>query len=202
MSPRPSRLQAMLVELESALCAAGIRHAIAGGIAMAAHGRVRATEDIDVLADAAQADAMRRVMRGLGYDEEIDGPVSTRFVRHPLPDVPALAEWVDALFDSRPIGRRLIERAAAHPVESSDLMLPVIDAPGLVLMKCIALAADPGRHADADDVRYLLSSLSEADRAWLRREAAAIGDDIAAVLASTLANSVRELPPINTDSRL
>ncbi len=48
----------------------------------------------------------------------------------------------------------------------------------------------------------LLDPLDRADRAWLRREAAAIGDDIAAVLASTLANSVRELPPINTDSRL
>lgn len=202
MSSAPSRLQAMLVELESALSTAGIRHAIAGGIAMAAHGRVRATDDIDVLADAAQADALREVMRRLGYAEEVHGPVPTRFVRRPMPGLPGLAEWVDALFASRPSGRGLIERAAAHPVRWNGVSLPVVDAAGLVLMKCIALVADPQRHVDADDVRYLLSVIGEPGRVALVEDASGLGADVAAVLGSLVNDGVREAPLGNGVSRL
>lgn len=203
MSPTPSRLQALLIELEAALSAAGIRHAIVGGIAMAAHGRVRATEDIDLLVDLLQMDAMREVMRALGFEEEVHGAVASRYVRHPIKDLPEVAEWVDALYASRPTGRRLIERAAANPVALAGSSLPVVDAAGLILMKSLALAADPSRTTDADDIRFLISAgAGRIDLASLKRDAAEVGADVAATLDAVLALGAREAQPVSPRSRL
>ena len=203
MTPPPSRLQSTLIELERALSAAGIRHAIAGGIAMAAHGRVRATEDIDVLADAAQGEAIRAVMRSLGYVEEAPGPVSTRYIRQPMPEVPGLADWVDVLFVSRLNGRRLLDRAAARPVDWAGTSLIIVDPAGLILMKTLALTDNPNRPSDAQDVQFLLTThADQLDMESLRREAAELGADVASTLAALIEASVREPNVITARSRL
>lgn len=203
MTPPPSRLQSTLIELEQALSAAGIRHAIAGGIAMAAHGRVRATEDIDVLADAAQGEALRVVMRSLGYAEEAPGPIGTRYIRQTMPELPGLADWVDVLFASRPCGRRLIDRAEAQPVEWAGTSIPIVDPAGLILMKSLALTDNPNRPADAHDVQFLLTAHADAlGMESLRHEAADLGADVASTLAALIEASVREPSVITARSRL
>lgn len=177
----------MLNELEQALSSAGIRHAIAGGIAMAAHGRVRATEDVDVLVEASQAQALHAVMHQLGYAAGSGGAVATRFTRNPLAELPALGEWVDVLFAKHESGRSLIARALFVSVPGWSARIPVVDAAGLVLMKALALANDPSRHGDADDIRYLLDAQrARIDMGALRADAAAIGGDVSEVLAGLL----------------
>ncbi len=86
----------MLIELEGALGAAGVRHAIVGGIAMAAHGRIRATEDIDLLVDAVQESQLETALGVLGYRGAQAG-IATRYVRQPLSDLTGLQEWIDVL---------------------------------------------------------------------------------------------------------
>ena len=198
MTPTPSRLQTMLVELESSLSRAGVRHAIAGGIAMAAHGRVRATEDIDVLVDAVQSEALDAALRSLGYAPRPSG-VATRYVRSPLAALPDLVEWIDVLLARRETGRALIARAQAAPVHWQGIDLPVVDPAGLVLMKCLALAENPGRVMDASDVQYLLREHADSiDLATLERDAAALGADVAAALSGLRGGGAAETPSVGS----
>lgn len=182
----------MLVELESTLARAGVRHAIAGGIAMAVHGRVRATEDIDVLVDAAQAGALDGALRSLGYVPRASG-IATRYARSPLPALPEVVEWIDVLLARRDSGRALIARAQKAPVRWQGLELPVVDPAGLVLMKCLALAENPNRPMDASDASYLLRThAASIDLVALERDAAALGADVAAVLSGLRGRGVAE----------
>ncbi len=198
MTPTPSRLQAMLVELESTLSRAGVRHAIAGGIAMAAHGRVRATEDIDVLVDAVQADALDVALRSLGYAPRASG-IAMRYERSPLPGLPDMVEWIDVLLARRDAGRTLIARAQASPLRWQGIDLPVVDPAGLVLMKCLALAENPSRPMDAADAQYLLRTYADSiDLAALERDAAALGADVAAALAGLRSQGVAEAPHVGS----
>lgn len=182
----------MLLELERSLAAAGIRHAIAGGIAMAAHGRVRATEDIDILVDARQANELGAVMRSLAYAEQPHG-VATRWARKPVPELPGIVEWIDALPARREAGLALITRANQHRLQWEGVALPIVDPAGIVLMKCIALAADPARAHDRDDVRFLLQEhAARIDRATLLHDAAALGQDVVAALESVAATRIAD----------
>jgi hypothetical protein len=58
-------LERLVARLESA----DVPYALCGGLAMAVHGRPRATMDIDLLTPAASLDAIRGVTRGLGFQE-------------------------------------------------------------------------------------------------------------------------------------
>jgi hypothetical protein len=63
----------LAVELEQLLGAfegQGVAYALVGGLALAVHGVVRATEDIDVLVPAEACDAARRVAHDLGFTVE------------------------------------------------------------------------------------------------------------------------------------
>jgi hypothetical protein len=57
-------------QLVDALDNAGIPYATCGGLAMAVHGFVRATKDIDLMINETDLDAAFVVVRGLGYEIE------------------------------------------------------------------------------------------------------------------------------------
>jgi hypothetical protein len=57
-----------------ALNAAGVAYALCGGLAVNLHGHVRATRDIDLLIPRDQLDAVRAVLRPLGFDIDA-GPI-------------------------------------------------------------------------------------------------------------------------------
>jgi len=48
----------------------GIRYALCGGLALAVHGRARATMDIDLLVEAEDLDRLREVLAGEGFRHE------------------------------------------------------------------------------------------------------------------------------------
>ena len=61
-------LRSVLLEIHTALSQASIAHALIGGLALAAHGAGRATNDLDLLADGDRSDDVDRILRGHGYE--------------------------------------------------------------------------------------------------------------------------------------
>lgn len=61
-----NELRALVASLENA----GIPYALCGGLAVAVHGRPRATVDIDILVPEVSADAIRALAHGLGFAHE------------------------------------------------------------------------------------------------------------------------------------
>lgn len=61
-----SRLGRQLEQVVGAFTEAGLPFALIGGLALAPHGVVRATQDIDLLVDSSQADPADRVLIRLG----------------------------------------------------------------------------------------------------------------------------------------
>jgi hypothetical protein len=55
------------LKLNAALREAGVDYALCGGVAMSAHGYIRATEDIDLLIEPDSLPAVRRITAALGY---------------------------------------------------------------------------------------------------------------------------------------
>jgi predicted nucleotidyltransferase len=61
-------LRRVLDELTGRLRETGIRHALIGGLALAAHGAARATSDVDLLVDGERSEDVHRIMGELGYE--------------------------------------------------------------------------------------------------------------------------------------
>ncbi len=58
----------MLEQLTRALREAQVEHALIGGLARAAHGATRATQDVDLLIDGSRAEDVHALMEGIGYE--------------------------------------------------------------------------------------------------------------------------------------
>lgn len=121
-----------VVEVSRALAAAGIRHALCGGLAVGAYARPRATKDIDFL-----------------VGEEA-------YVHHGLlvtmnPAFPTRAG--DIQVDAVPLVPQLESLEPLLAVASKSLGVPVISPLGLVAMKLVA-----GRMRDRSDIVSLVES--------------------------------------------
>lgn len=142
-----SRLGRQIAEVAGALHAIGARFALIGGLALASHKVVRATQDVDLLIAAEAADAIDAELTRLGY-----------VCLHRSPDAGNYArgdERLDFLYASRPIARRLL--AGARQLDTSVLGdLCVVSAEGLIGFKLQALVNDPLRTQDLEDIRALL----------------------------------------------
>lgn len=141
-----SRLGRQIAEVVAALNAIGARFALIGGLALASHKVVRATQDVDFLADADQADAIDAELVKLGYRCLHHSVDAANYVRSD--------ERVDFLFAHRPIARRLL--ADANGNQAALGALRVVSAEGIVAFKLQALVNDPGRTQDLEDIRALL----------------------------------------------
>lgn len=129
-----------------ALTAARVPFALIGGLALAAHKVVRATSDIDLLAPAGNAGEIDSIAAKLGYHCLHRSADVANYLRGD--------ERLDLLFASRPMAVRLLgdarERATTFGV------LRVVSAEGLIGFKLQALANDPRRTQDLEDIRALL----------------------------------------------
>lgn len=148
-----SRLGRQIAELASALNAIGARFALIGGLALASHKVVRATQDVDLLIDADSAEAIEAELTRLGYRRLHRSADAGNYVRGD--------ERVDLLFASRPIARRLL--ADARALRTSLGELRVVSAEGLIGFKLQGFVNDPHRTRDLEDIRALL----RANRATL-----------------------------------
>jgi hypothetical protein len=142
-------------QIKEALAAfAGLRTppALIGGLALAAHQVVRATQDVDFLADADDADRLHDILIGLGYHRIHHSEDAANYLRGD--------EGLDLLYAHRPVARRLL--AQSQERDTAMGRLRVISVEGLIAFKLQAHVNDPTRTRDLDDIRALLRAQRRA----------------------------------------
>ena len=143
-----SRLVHQLLAFLEALRQQGIRHAAIGGLAVVAHGVVRATQDLDFLIAADSMPDVDRVMTQLGF----------RCI-HASADAANYASdgfRIDFLLARRPPTLRLLDTARILLAFGHELS--VVDVEGIIGLKLQAVVNDPRRQQDLVDIRALLSA--------------------------------------------
>jgi hypothetical protein len=123
MSAPASRLGRQIAEVTAALRGIDARFALIGGLALASHKVVRATQDVDLLVDAEESDDIHAVLLQLGYECLHRSDEAGNYSRKD--------ERVDFLYASRPIARRLL--AGAAELKTSLGELRVISTEGLMM---------------------------------------------------------------------
>lgn len=141
-----SRLGKQIEEAVTALDDAGVRFALIGGLALAPHKVVRATQDVDLLIDSELANAVDQVFTGLGYRCIHRSADAANYVRG--------NQRVDFLYAHRPIARQLLRAAPEFPTPFGTLR--VISAEGLIAFKLQGWSNNPRRTQDLEDIRALI----------------------------------------------
>ena len=141
-----SRLGNQIAEVVGALNALGAKFALIGGLALASHKVVRATQDVDLLTEAERADEIDSMLAGLGYRCLHRSADAGNYVRGD--------ERVDFLYARRPIARGLLANAAEQKTGLGDLR--VVSAEGLIGFKLQGFVNDAHRTQDLEDIRALL----------------------------------------------
>jgi predicted nucleotidyltransferase len=152
--------------------------ALVGGLAVSVRCEPRFTRDIDVAAaviDDAGAEALVANLLASGFRFRLslghDALNRLATVRLTPPGEPDEGVVVDLLFASSGIETEICRDADRLEV-APGLTIPVAQAGHLVAMKLLALA--PDRPQDAVDLRALIATLTEADRAQARAATARI----------------------------
>jgi Uncharacterised nucleotidyltransferase len=138
----------LLDQLNEALAAlreADIPVAAIGGLALNAHGYMRATHDLDFLVQGDDADRAALVLNRLGY--------ATLDRREDLSTFTRGAQRIDFLHARRPISQRLLAEACAR---RDDSAMAVVSVEGVIGLKIQAFSDDPRRLHDLGDIIELL----------------------------------------------
>jgi len=141
-----SGLLSQLREIHTALDGAQIRFALIGGVAVNAHGFLRATHDLDILVLAENDSLLHDTLSELGYKPIDRRPDISSYVRPPL--------RLDVLHARRPAARDLLARAATTNYQ--DIQVRIVSVEGLIGLKIQAFTDDPRRIRDLDDIIQLL----------------------------------------------
>jgi len=141
-----SRLGKQLQEVIATLNRAGARFALIGGLALAPHKVVRATQDVDLLLDAECADAADQVLTTLGYTCLHRSADAANYLRGD--------ERLDLLYAHRATARQLLR--AAPELSTAFGSLRVVSAEGLIAFKLQGWVNDPRRTQDLEDIRALI----------------------------------------------
>jgi len=141
-----SRLGRQVEEATVALQSIGAPFALIGGLALAPHKVVRATQDVDLLVDAVRADDVEQLFMALGYRRLHRSDDAANYTRGD--------ERLDLIYARRPIARRLL--ASAREITTSFGVIPVVSAEGLIALKLQAVTNDPTRDQDLVDIRALV----------------------------------------------
>jgi len=141
-----SRLGRQIEQVVATLHAVGAPFALIGGLALASHNVVRATQDVDLLTDSDVADLIDTELKKLGYKCLHRSDDVANYLRGD--------ERVDFLFARRPVARRLL--TDAPELRTSFGSLRVISTEGLIAFKLQGLVNDPRRTQDLEDIRSLI----------------------------------------------
>lgn len=141
-----SRLGTQIAEVAAALNAIGAQFALIGGLALASYKVVRATQDLDLLVEAAKSDEIDAAVIGLGYHCLHRSASAANYARGD--------ERVDFIYAARPIAQRLL--ASATELTTGLGKLRVVSVEGLIGFKLQALVNDARRTQDLEDIRALL----------------------------------------------
>lgn len=142
-----------LHRLIRALNLAGADYALCGGLALAIHGKVRATIDIDLLVEPGSLEAVKGVCRECGYCIEAE---PMRFSGGSV-----LIERLSALFDDEVLSvDMLVVTEATRPAWDTRLAVQwrgaglwVVSRQGLIALKRLR-----GSGQDRDDIAWLEST--------------------------------------------
>lgn len=143
-----SRLVDQIREAVAAFAGLKTPPALIGGLALAAHNVVRATRDVNFLADAEDGDRLHALLLDLGYGCVHRSEDAANYLRGD--------EELDLLYARRPEARRLL--AEAEERDTGMGRLRVISAEGLIGFKLQAYVNDAARTRDLDDIEALLRS--------------------------------------------
>jgi hypothetical protein len=141
-----SRLGKQIAEIGAALSAIRVQFALIGGLALASHNVVRATQDVDLLVEAEKADEIDAALAQLGYRCLHRSADAANYMRGD--------ERIDFLYAHRTAARRLLTSAVGRKTGLGDLR--VVSAEGLIGFKLQGLVNDPRRTQDLEDIRALL----------------------------------------------
>ena len=139
--------------------AAGFRWAVAGGLAVQAHGFSRLTKDLDIVTESGAQAGLVAYMESLGYETVY---VSAGFSNHAHDD--ARMGGVDFIYVEPATADRMFS-ACGRQSGVDGRTLPVPKAEHLIAMKVHAMKNDPTRTLrEMADIQFLMS-LSGVDRA-------------------------------------
>ena len=154
----------LAVRISAGLAKAGIDHAVSGALAMAAHGFVRATRDIDLLvvAPALRLPEAFAVVRGFGFDGE-DAALIEALRERAVAELRSGPASVEILAPVLPYHHDVIRRAVR--LDAGGTVVPFVSPEDLVVLKMLWL-----RDKDRADVRALLAARGgRLDAEFVRR---------------------------------
>jgi hypothetical protein len=155
-----SRLADQIREAVAAFAHLALPPALIGGLALAAHKVVRATRDVDFLADADDADRLHAMLLDLGYVCVHRSQDAANYLRGD--------EGLDLLYAHRSEARRLLAQAEHRDTGLGPIR--VVSVEGLIGFKLQGHVNDARRVRDLDDIRALLRANADTlDLAEVRR---------------------------------
>jgi hypothetical protein len=155
-------LPGIAARLSADLAAAGIPHAVSGAVAMAAHGFVRATRDIDILVvvPAVRLPAVFAIVRRAGFQGEDRALIESLRERF-FAEMRSGPTSVEILVPAIPYHHRLLERAVRRTI--SGVEVPFLSREDLVVLKMLWR-----RDKDLADVRTMLAGGDPVDMDRIR----------------------------------
>lgn len=137
-------LRKTLSDAHVALDSAGISHALIGGFAMAVYGYHRTTSDIDLLADGAKKDDIKKALLSKGYSLRFESPEVLQF---------SGPGFIDILLANRPLSQDMLK----HAQLIASLGVYVLKAEDIIGLKIQAYKNDSSRELqDKADIQKLL----------------------------------------------
>jgi hypothetical protein len=143
-----SRLGRQLEEVIASLSKVDARFALIGGLALASHNVIRATQDIDLLTDSEKAEDIDRELVAIGYQCLHRSPDAGNYLRGD--------ERVDFIYASRPAARGLLSNAAT--IQTAFGEVRVVSTEGLIGLKLQGFVNNPRRTQDLEDIKALMAA--------------------------------------------
>jgi predicted nucleotidyltransferase len=143
-----SRLGRQLEEVIASLSKVDARFALIGGLALASHKVIRATQDIDLLTDSEKAEEIDRELIALGYHCLHRSADAGNYLRGD--------ERVDFIYASRPAARGLLSNATT--VKTAFGEVRVVSTEGLIGLKLQGFVNNPRRTQDLEDIKALVAA--------------------------------------------
>ena len=147
-----SRLGRQLEEVIASLGKVDARFALIGGLALASHKVIRATQDIDLLTDSEKAEEIDRELITLGYHCLHRSADAGNYLRGD--------ERVDFIYASRPAARGLLSNATTIHTAFGEVR--VVSTEGLIGLKLQGFVNNPRRTQDLEDIKALVAANRQA----------------------------------------
>jgi hypothetical protein len=151
---RTDAVHSTLRKITKRLTELGVPHAIAGGMALVAHGYDRTTVDVDILVTPEGLEQAQRGLSGLGYLPPFEGSRQLRDAEHGVRIEFLLSGAFPGDGKPKPV-------AFPEPASSSTEIggIRYVTLPVLIELKLASGMTNPGRLKDLADVQELIRNL-------------------------------------------